>query len=108
MTLDPGRWKGEQVVPAEWVTAATTRHVDAYDGPMTGYGFHWWVEEQNGTPTYMARGFGGQMLQVVPTHRLIIAVATELRFGDPTSEGVDAGPLTYVVKSAVINDFADN
>jgi CubicO group peptidase (beta-lactamase class C family) len=75
---------------------------------MTGYGFQWWVEEENGTPAYMAWGFGGQMLHVVPAHRLIIAVATELRFGDPTSRGVDAGPLTYLVKSAVINAFTDN
>lgn len=106
--LDHGRWKGEQVVPAEWATAAITRHVDAHDGPMAGYGFQWWVEEVNGTPAYMAWGFGGQMLQVVPAHRLIIAVATELRFGDPNSRGVDAGPLTHLVKSAVINAFTDN
>jgi CubicO group peptidase (beta-lactamase class C family) len=105
--LNQGRWDGKQVVPASWVKEATTRHVDASDGLTDGYGFQWWVGKVDETPTYMAWGYGGQLIQVVPEHRLVIAVATELRFDDPNSRGVGVGPLTYLVESAIIREFTD-
>lgn len=105
--LDQGEWEGTQVVPADWVAAATARQVDAFDGAMAGYGFQWWVGEVDGAPTYTAHGLGGQMIQVVPAHRLVIAVSTELRLDDPNSHGVADSLLTYLVRSAIISAFND-
>src|SRR5215207_2524174 len=87
--LREGRWEDEQVVPAEWVEAATgspSQEINA------GYGYLWWVNEEGPitgplnpmtveqaataphrrvVPTapadmYWAQGLGGQVVQVDP------------------------------------------
>ena len=105
--LNEGQWDGQQVVPATWVKAATTRHADTPGVPMDGYGFQWWVGDINGTAAYMAWGYGGQIIQVVPAHRLVVAVTTEYRPDDPHHRGINPGPLTYLIKSAIVGAFTD-
>lgn len=73
--LDGGRKGGDPVVPAEWVTAATTVQVPHTGGFGDGYGYQWWVGTVDGHATYAAVGFGGQLIQVVPDLGLV-AVAS--------------------------------
>jgi CubicO group peptidase (beta-lactamase class C family) len=105
--LNQGQWEGKQIVPATWVKAATAQHADTAGVPMDGYGFQWWVGDMDGTAAYMAWGYGGQMIQVVPAHRLVVAVTTDYRPDDPHSPGINPGPLTYLIKSAVVSAFTD-
>ena len=93
--LHGGRWKTEQVVPAEWVTAATTPS-QPYN---RGYGYLFWLNGQGPTITstgaqhaeelytyapadlFAARGFGGQFIDVIPSLDMVV-----VRFGtDPTA-----------------------
>lgn len=85
--LDQGRWHGRQLVPSSWVTAATTRQASAVGlgGADVGYGYMWWVGDVHGHPAYLAWGFGGQVIRVVPDLRLVVAVSTNLP--EPDSEG---------------------
>jgi CubicO group peptidase (beta-lactamase class C family) len=72
--LNNGLWDGEQIVPAEWVTASTTRHIAA--SPLSdGYGYQWWVDNQG---YYMALGYGGQYIIVKPDLNLVVVFTSGL------------------------------
>lgn len=78
--LDRGRWNGRQVVPAEWVKAATTAQVTTRGAGFTfseSYGYQWWVTREKGHGAYAAVGFGGQLVEVVPDLRLVVVTAAE-------------------------------
>lgn len=78
--LDRGRWNGRQVVPAEWVKAATTAQVTTRGADFTfseSYGYQWWVTREKGHGAYAAVGFGGQLVEVVPDLRLVVVTAAE-------------------------------
>ena len=76
--LNDGVWEGERLLPAGWVERAVTPWVKdiapANGRPDPGYGYKWWVMQvtPDGRPrAYAARGYGGQVLLVVPEKELI-------------------------------------
>ncbi|WP_240917289.1 serine hydrolase [Nocardioides sp. HDW12B] len=77
LVLQQGRWDGEQLVSAAWVAEATRTHVEAY-GAAEGYGYLWWVDEVDGSPSARAWGYGGQMVEVVPARDLVVVVASDV------------------------------
>jgi len=87
--LNQGRWHHRQLVPSTWVTAATTEHASALGltGADVGYGYMWWVGKVDSDPAFLAWGFGGQAIRVIPARRLVIVVSTNLP--RPDSEGAD-------------------
>jgi len=74
--LDGGRWRGQQLVPAAWVSTSTARVIDRADGSSDGYGWHRYEITAGGRryQTYEASGNGGQFLVVVPELRLAMVV----------------------------------
>lgn len=72
--LNRGRWNGEQILPAEWVEAATRR--DAVSDPAEQYQYLWWVNTQSGRHHFFALGKYGQYLYVMPERGLVF-----VRFG---------------------------
>lgn len=71
--LDHGRWQDQQLVPERWVTESI-----APSPASSRYGLMWWLETTpSGDPAYAALGFGGQVLVIVPKHRLVIAVTSQ-------------------------------
>lgn len=71
--LGEGRWKGEQVIPAEWVTASRRIHKDVPYEPVAGYGLSWWIPSGplQAHGTYLASGAGTQAIMVVPELDLV-------------------------------------
>jgi CubicO group peptidase (beta-lactamase class C family) len=105
--LDEGRHDGQQVVPAEWVEDATSHQVSAPSGVLEGYGYEWWVGELDGAPAYLAWGFGGQVVAVVPSREVVVAVQTELALDEPASQltrGVSVGPMLTLVDTAILRN----
>ena len=91
--LQNGQWNGRQVVPAAWVRQATAAQAGkafpAYGSSAPGsawnptnYGYFWWVEPTTGVPAYYALGYGGQLIEVVPSLHLVIVVSS---YVDPTN-----------------------
>jgi CubicO group peptidase (beta-lactamase class C family) len=82
LVLDQGKWQGQQVVPADWVSAATSRQLplkEAPDNEQVGYGYQWWLPggfEQRGQPIscIAGLGYGGQFLGVFPGLDLVITM----------------------------------
>lgn len=106
--LDNGRWHGQQIVPATWVANATTAQVGAASSPVEagdGYGFLWWTGHADGSPTFTAAGYGGQLLEVVPDRHLVVVTATEYRLDDATSHGIGLNVLESIVENAIISQF---
>jgi CubicO group peptidase (beta-lactamase class C family) len=76
--LNGGRWDGVQVVPAGYVRAATQPQSHPPPGPgVDGYGYQWWVASEHGHPSFLAMGFGGQVVQVVPDLDLVVVITTD-------------------------------
>jgi len=74
MVLDGGRWRGNQVVSAEYISASTAAHVDV-DGPEE-YGYLWWRTEAPFEGSLVqgiyASGWGSQFIFVVPEYDLVV------------------------------------
>ena len=77
LMLRGGEWDGRRIVSREWVEASTSPIVPDVapdnDRPDTGYGYQWWVPEQEDgeTRVFAGNGYGGQFLHVVPEYDLI-------------------------------------
>jgi CubicO group peptidase (beta-lactamase class C family) len=71
--LKDGEWAGEQIVPADWVAAATRKHIDAT--LQDGYGYQWWVTDGG---IYMALGYSGQYIVVVPEKDIVVVFTSQL------------------------------
>ena len=71
LVLQDGRWAGQQVLPPGF--AAQMVRPQGAGGPPVGlpYGLSWWVP--SGT-TYLASGYGGQVIWVHPPLDLVVAV----------------------------------
>ncbi len=81
--LDGGKWKGKQIISANWVTTASSTIINntstfSGSGPGTGYGYNWWTEKlyiNNNTiliNSFVAEGYGGQYIFVVPSLRAVV------------------------------------
>ena len=80
--LNGGRWDGVQVVPAGYVRASTQRQSQPPpDGRFDGYGYQWWVTSEHGHPSFVAVGFGGQFIQVVPDLDLVVVITSDFENG---------------------------
>jgi CubicO group peptidase (beta-lactamase class C family) len=75
--LNEGQWDGEQIVPADWVRASTRKHISAT--LQDGYGYQWWVTDDG---IYMALGYAGQFIFVVPEKALVAVFTSELEERD--------------------------
>lgn len=71
--LQNGIWGGEQILPAEWVSASTSKHISAT--LQDGYGYQWWIDSPD---VYMALGYAGQFIFVVPDLDLVVVFTSDL------------------------------
>ena len=78
--LHKGAWKGQQVIPAEWIELSTQRHVEniprSPDGTY-GYGFMWYPGQITGNDGYhiiRAAGNGDQRIFIVPEKEIVVTV----------------------------------
>jgi CubicO group peptidase (beta-lactamase class C family) len=75
--LRNGRWQERQIVPSGWIAASTRSAIDAT--LQDGYGYQWWVDS---TGYYMALGYAGQFIFVIPDLDLVAVFVSELDDAD--------------------------
>jgi CubicO group peptidase (beta-lactamase class C family) len=76
--LNGGRWDGVQVIPADYVRASTRRQsVPPPAAGVDGYGYQWWVTTEHGHPSFVAVGYGGQFVQVIPDLDLVVVITSD-------------------------------
>ena len=92
LMLRKGKWKGRQVLPANWVTTTTlpvTTYKEAAQSKTAyfhfGYGYLWWVWDAPYNTgmyegAYTASGAFGQFITVIPKLDLVIAHKTKYEY----------------------------
>lgn len=76
MVLNDGAWNGTQVVPDAWIeTSWQPRARSRWTGDEYGYG--WFLTRIAGRRAAYGRGYGGQVLAVVPELGLTIAITSD-------------------------------
>ena len=78
LTMNGGKWQGEQLIPEKYVAKAIDRiHTNQ---SKTSYGFFWWrADMQVGDTQYdciSGRGAGGQFILMLPELELIVVVTS--------------------------------
>lgn len=78
--LDGGKWRGERIIPAEWVAEATKIQMETspfYPSEATedsnGYGYQFWMCRRGG---FRCSGLFGQLCYIRPTDGLVIACSS--------------------------------
>lgn len=80
-----GVWRGSRVLSAAWTEASwVARTRSPYSGDDYGYG--WFLTEIGGHRVAYARGFGGQMVYVVPSLGMTVVVTS-----DPSRRALSEG-----------------
>jgi CubicO group peptidase (beta-lactamase class C family) len=89
LMLARGRWHGQQIVSSRWVAESTRAQAQTRGGTrITGeYGYHWWVTTAGGHHAFVAAGFGGQLIEVVPALDLVVVVASAVLPGSHLDPG---------------------
>ncbi|MGD8684894.1 MAG: serine hydrolase [Chloroflexota bacterium] len=90
--LRAGEWDGQQVLPSDWVMAATSPAVAAH------YGYQWWLDPSESA--FYADGRGGQRIFVFPDQDLLVVTTG----GGGDSYGVLGTLLSSYVLPAVTAD----
>ena len=71
--LNKGRWGKKQVLPSSWVEVSTRGHIDAT--LFDHYGYQWYVDSAG---YYMAVGYKGQRIFVVPEKNMVAVFTGDL------------------------------
>ncbi len=79
--LQQGQWNGKQLIPAEWITQATSKQVENDKAPHArnpdwrqGYGFQFWQCRHG---AYRGDGKDGQFCIVLPEQDAVIAITSK-------------------------------
>lgn len=113
LMLQQGRWDGQQLIPQDWVdamlrpvTPAAQMHPPRTAERGLDYGLLWWVlDEPPSSPlagAYMAWGYYGQFILVVPGRRMVIAHKRDVKPG-----GGDVARVRPAEFLALARMFAD-
>jgi len=99
--LNKGMYKGTRVVSEAWITKTTSVQIESGNAqPFTnGYGYFLWLGNTNGHNYFLANGYGGQFIVVVPDLKLIV-VATNDHYGIPATT---ANEQWYTTLNIIIN-----
>ena len=76
MMRDGGRHDGRQIVPPDWLRASLEpRTLSPFSGMAYGYG--WFLGRAGGERFALARGYGGQVICVVPGLALTVVITSD-------------------------------
>lgn len=106
-----GDWMGNQIVPADWVAAATRADkphtqpgnpVIAGETLPTGYGYQWWLPPGD-RGDFQAIGIYNQYVHVDPmTESVIVKLSANRTYGTATTEEADMEGLNDAFFAAVV------
>ena len=74
LLLNKGKYNDHQVIPESWITTMTTTKISTNNDVPKGpeYGYQIWLGNEGGHRYYMAMGWGGQFIIVVPDQQLVV------------------------------------
>ncbi|QOW09592.1 serine hydrolase [Kaistella flava (ex Peng et al. 2021)] len=76
LILNKGKIGNNQIVSQKWIEEATAEQVklDSWDvlPNANGYGYYWWRRKTNGHQAFVAVGYGGQIICIIPDLKMVI------------------------------------
>ena len=76
LLLQRGKWNGKQIIPEDYIAAATSKHADNSMNTLPdwqqGYGYQFWVSQHG----YRGDGAAGQLALILEEYDLCIAVTS--------------------------------
>lgn len=77
--LSNGVWEGKQMLPPDYVAAATRPQNRGGPPVAMPYGYLWWIlPTEAARRTFMASGYGGQLIWVHPPLDMVVAVTSKV------------------------------
>ena len=78
LCLRQGQWRGQQIIPREWLRESTTSYSNTNE--LGGYGYMWWIALDGrhfpgvtvDDGTYSAVGMYGHFLVIIPSRDLVV------------------------------------
>ncbi len=83
LMMDVGKYKGEQLVPADWVIKSVIPVTGRISG-VQNYGYLWFRRMADKYHMVYAYGNGGQYILILPELEAVITVTTRTGTGEPT------------------------
>jgi CubicO group peptidase (beta-lactamase class C family) len=84
--LNRGFWDGEQIISEDWVRNSTKDHMTNIYGRYS-YGYQWYLSFVGGRPAFLASGYGGQIIGVVPSLDLVVVLKYEAEIPEHPESG---------------------
>lgn len=75
--LKGGVWDGRQIIPNDYVRAATTAQTPGGYPGNTPFGYLWWVTKERGHDAFYALGYGGRLAMVIPDLDFVAIIMTD-------------------------------
>jgi len=74
LILNKGKYNGNQIVPESWIETMTTSKISTNNDVLYGpeYGYQIWLGNSGGKKYFMAMGWGGQFIFILPDHNIVI------------------------------------
>jgi CubicO group peptidase (beta-lactamase class C family) len=88
--VNDGVWDGQRILPEGWVRESVRKHVENAGARGVGYGYQWWRVDWRNTEIWASFGYGGQMMLIVPAHRILAVINSWNVFGNQTEPILDA------------------
>lgn len=88
LVLNRGQWAGEPIIPAAWLEQSTQPRtllepVSEDDCADLGYGYLWWLRPQGQFESFIAVGYGGQFIYVIPALDLVVVMTGDIATAPP-------------------------
>ena len=101
--LNEGKVNGKQVISKSWIIESTNEQAKLNEWDVmpeaNGYGYFWWRRITNGHQAYVASGFGGQLICIVPGIKTVIVTTC---FVNETNRGrSEIKRLHYIIDKIV-------
>lgn len=74
--LNRGRWEDRNLLSESWVKSSVKEHETNIYGRYS-YGYQWYITKVGGHPSFLASGFGGQIIGIVPSLDLVVILKYE-------------------------------
>ena len=74
--LNRGRWENKNLLSESWVSLSTKEHETGIYGRYS-YGYQWYITMIGGESAFLASGYGGQIIGVVPSMDLVVVIKYE-------------------------------
>ncbi len=99
MYRNGGIWDGTRVLSADWVAQSLVPRTRSFFSGLQ-YGYGWFLGRSNGQDYALARGYGGQIICVVPGLSLTLALTSDPTL--PARSGGYFGDIMGLIEEAVL------